>query len=100
LAEVLIEEENENIEHIRILEELLTTEPQNGLQILKGSIRFRNELVGTSKLLTKGEDINDFSPVQLFEKRLEQDASIESTQDFVNAFKEIMESLQSSDSID
>jgi len=38
--------------------------------------------------------------LQLFEKRLEQDASIESSQDFVNAFKEIMESLQSSDSID
>ncbi|SDX72351.1 exonuclease subunit SbcD [Flavobacterium degerlachei] len=100
LAEVLIEEENENIEHIRILEELLTTEPQNGLQILKGSIKFKNEIAGTSKLLTKGEDINDFSPVQLFEKRLEQDASIENTQDFVNAFKEIMEALQSSDSID
>ena len=100
LAEVLIEEENESIEHIRTLEELLTTEPQNGLQILKGSIKFKNEIAGTSKLLTKGEDINDFSPVQLFEKRLEQDASIESSQDFVNAFKEIMESLQSSDSID
>jgi exonuclease SbcD len=100
LAEVLIEEENENIEHIRILEELLTTESENGLQILKGSIKFKNELAGTSKLLTKGEDVSDFSPLQLFEKRLEQDASIESTQDFVNAFKEIMESMQSSDSID
>lgn len=100
LAEVLIVEENENIEHIRILEELLTTEPENGLQILKGSIKFKNEIAGTSKLLTKGEDINDFSPVQLFEKRLEQDTSIENTQDFVNAFKEIMEALHSSDSID
>lgn len=100
LAEVLIEEENENIEHIRIVEELLTTEPQNGLQILKGSIKFKNEVAGTSKLLTKGEDINDFSPVQMFEKRLEQDDSIESSRDFVNAFKEIMEALQSSDSID
>lgn len=100
LAEILIEEENENIGHIRILEELLTTEAQNGLQILKGSIKFKNELSGTSKLLTKGEDINDFSPVQLFEKRLEQDASIESTEDLIYAFKEIIGSLQSSDLID
>lgn len=100
LAEILIEEENENIEHIRILEGLLTSDTQNGLQILKGSIKFTNELAGTSKLLTKGEDINDFSPLQLFEKRLAQDVSIESTQDFVNAFKEIMESLQSEDSVD
>lgn len=100
LAEILIEEENENIESIRIVEELLTTEPQNGLQILKGSIKFKKELAGTSKLLTKGQDINDFSAVQLFEKRLEQDTSIESTDDLVLAFKEIIESLQSLDSID
>lgn len=99
LAEILIEEEKENIEHIRILEELLTNESENGLQILKGSIKFKNVIVGTSKLLTKGEDINDFSPVQLFEKRLEQDESIENSQDLINAFKEIMESLQSSESI-
>jgi exonuclease SbcD len=99
LAEILIEEEKENIEHIRILEELLTNESENGLQILKGSIKFKNGISGTSKLLTKGEDINDFSPVQLFEKRLEQDESIENSQDLINAFKEIMESLQSSESI-
>jgi exonuclease SbcD len=99
LAEILIEEEKENIEHIRILEELLTNESENGLQILKGSIKFKNVIVGTSKLLTKGEDINDFSPVQLFEKRLEEDQSIENSQDLINAFKEIMESLQSSESI-
>jgi hypothetical protein len=47
------------------------------------------------KILTKGEDINDFSPL-LFEKRLEQDESIDNNQDLINAFKEIMESLQSS----
>ncbi|MFT5252658.1 MAG: exonuclease SbcD [Flavobacteriales bacterium] len=100
LAEILIEEEKENIEHIRILEELLTNESENGLQILKGSIKFKNVIAGTSKFLTKGEDINDFSPLQLFEKRLEQDESIDNNQDLINAFKEIMESLQSSESID
>jgi exonuclease SbcD len=99
LAEILIEEEKENIEHIRILEELLTYESENGLQILKGSIKFKNGISGTSKLLTNGEDINDFSPVQLFEKRLEQDESIEDSKDLINAFKEIMESLQSSEII-
>jgi exonuclease SbcD len=97
LAEVNIEEDNENIAHIKALEDLLTAEPENGLQILKGSIKFKTEVSGTSKLLSKGEDIKDFSAVQLFEKRLEQDDSLENTDELINAFREIVEGLQASE---
>ncbi|MGO4821070.1 MULTISPECIES: exonuclease subunit SbcD [unclassified Flavobacterium] len=97
LAEVIIEEQNENIAHIKVLEDLLTSEPSNGLQILKGSIKFNNTVSGTSKILSKGEAIKDFSPVQLFEKRLEQDESLEDTTDLIHAFKEILESLHATD---
>lgn len=97
LAEVIIEEDNENIAHIKALEDLLTSEPENGLQILKGSIKFKTEVSGTSKLLSKGEDIKDFSAVQLFEKRLEQDDSLENTDELINAFREILEGLQTSE---
>jgi exonuclease SbcD len=76
---------------------LLTAEPENGLQILKGSIKFKTEVSGTSKLLSKGEDIKDFSAVQLFEKRLEQDDSLENTDELINAFREIVEGLQASE---
>jgi len=96
LIELLIEEENENIEHIRILEELLTSEAQNGYQILKGRINFKNKLVGTSVLLNAGEDIGDFTPIQLFEKRLEQDDSLEDKQELIFAFKEILEKIGTS----
>jgi exonuclease SbcD len=100
LIELLIEEENENIEHIRMLEELLTTEAQKGFQILKGRINFKNKLIGTSVLLNAGEDIGDFSPVQLFEKRLEQDDSLENIEELIFAFKEILEKIGDSTSIE
>ncbi len=93
LIELLIEEENENIQHIRILEELLTSEAQNGYQIIKGRINFKNKLVGTSALLNAGENIGDFKPIQLFEKRLEQDDSLEDKQELILAFKEILQKL-------
>jgi exonuclease SbcD len=95
LVELLIDEENENIAHIGMLEELLTSEAQNGYQIIKGRIDFKNKLVGTSVLLHKGEDISDFTPVQLFEKRLEQDSSLENTDELVHAFREILQNLES-----
>ncbi|NRS88863.1 exonuclease SbcD [Flavobacterium sp. 7E] len=97
LAEIIIEEDNENIAHIKALEDLLTSEPENGLQILKGSINFKTGVSGTSKLLSKGEDIKDFSAVQLFEKRLQQDDSLENTEELIHAFREILEGLQSSE---
>ena len=93
LIELLIEEENENIEHIRMLEELLTSEAHTYYQILKGRINFKNKLVGTSVLLNAGEDIGDFTPIQLFEKRLEQDDSLEDTQELIFAFKEILQNI-------
>ena len=100
LAELNIAEENENIEHIRALEELLTTEHKNGLQILKGRIDFKNYAEGTSKILKPGEDIGSFTPVQLFEKRLEQDSSIEDNTELINAFKDVLESLNAADEKD
>lgn len=93
LIELLIEEENENIEHIRMLEELLTSEANAYYQILKGRINFKNKLVGTSVLLNAGEDIGDFTPIQLFEKRLEQDDSLGDTQELIFAFKEILQKI-------
>ncbi|NRT15842.1 exonuclease SbcD [Flavobacterium sp. 28A] len=97
LAEIIVEEDNENIAHIKALNDLLTSEPENGLQILKGSINFKTGVSGTSKLLSKGEDIKDFSAVQLFEKRLQQDDSLENTEELIHAFREILEGLQSSE---
>ncbi|MEZ7516013.1 metallophosphoesterase family protein [Flavobacterium frigidarium] len=100
LAEIIIEEENENIAHVKALENLLTAEVDNKLQILKGSIQFKNAVIGTSKLLSKGEDIKDFSAVQLFQKRLQQDESVSNSEELIHAFKEILEGLETTEVIE
>ena len=94
LAEITITEENQNSESVRALEDMLTAEPKNNLRILKGKIEFKNQSKATSDLLASNEDINDFTPVQLFEKRLgeEENLSIDKSE-LISAFKEILETL-------
>lgn len=96
LAEVIVKEENENVQTIRELDELLTSEAENGLQIVKGKLEFVNKIMGTSSFLGKGENISDFQPEQLFEKRLDLEENLANRSDLVNAFKEIMEQLHDS----
>jgi exonuclease SbcD len=93
IGEVIIQEENESIEYVRALEEILINDNSKELIIIKGKIEFKNKLEGTSSLLNKGEEINDFTAVQLFEKRLEQDESIKDNSEYINAFKEILETI-------
>lgn len=93
LAEVIVKEENENVQTIRELDELLTSEAENGLQIVKGKLEFVNKIMGTSSFLGKGENVSDFQPEQLFEKRLDLEENLANRSDLVNAFKEIMEQL-------
>lgn len=100
LAELIIVEANESIEHIRALEEMLTAEQKNPLQILKGRIDSKNYTAGTSEILKPGEEIGSFTPVQIFEKRLEQDSSIEDNTELINAFKDVLESLSTAEEKD
>jgi exonuclease SbcD len=93
LAEVIVKEENENVQTIRELDELLTSEAENGLQIVKGKLEFVNKIMGTSSFIGKGENVSDFKPEQLFEKRLDLEENLANRSDLVNAFKEIMEQL-------
>jgi hypothetical protein len=44
----------------------------------------------------KGENVSDFQPEQLFEKRLDLEENLANRSDLVNAFKEIMEQLHDS----
>jgi len=93
LVELQILEENESSEHIYALEELLASDGAYKVQILKGKIEFINKVKGTGSFLNNNEDINDYTPVQLFEKRMVQDESIENPTEFINAFKEILEEM-------
>lgn len=94
LIELQIEEENESIVLIQALEDLLAQENNSDYQIVKGKITFENKVQNTASLLILGEEINDFKPIELFEKRLKQDTFLENKTDLLAAFKEIIESMQ------
>ena len=96
LAELIVVEENENIESIQVLEQLLSEESFEGIELLKGKIEFKNKRKGTSDLLKNGEGIADFTPIELFQKRLAQDESIEDQSELLNAFRELLEDLNQS----
>jgi exonuclease SbcD len=101
LAEIIAIEENENVESISDLENLLSGETQElypDLVILKGKIEFKNKVKGTSSFLEKGEDIASFQPIDLFQKRLDMDESIEDKSTLLNAFREILETISQSNS--
>jgi len=93
LVEIIIREENENIEVMRQVEELSMVDHGKKLQIIKSKIEFSNSTKGTASFLDLNDDISNFNPVQLFEKRLAMDSSIENTDELINAFKEILENL-------
>ncbi len=101
LAEIIAIEENENIESISELEVLLSGEAQElypDVVILKGKIEFQNKIKGTGSFLEKGEDIASFQPIELFQKRLDMDESIEDSSELLNAFREILENINQSNS--
>ncbi len=101
LVEIIAIEENENIESISELEVLLSVEAQElypNVVILKGKIEFINKTKGTSSFLEKGEDIASFKPIELFQKRLDMDESIEDKSALINAFREILENINQSNS--
>lgn len=94
LAELIIVEEKENVETIRLVEELALSEPGNGLQIVKNKIEFNSMLKGSSEFFTLSDDISSFTPVQLFEKRLEQESNLENRTELIQAFKDILNTIQ------
>lgn len=93
LAELIVKEENENVQTIRELDDLLSCETENGLEIVKGKLEFVNKILGTSSFMGERENVSDFKPEQLFEKRLDLEENIVNRSDLVNAFKEIMEQI-------
>ncbi|MBK0369940.1 exonuclease subunit SbcD [Flavobacterium agrisoli] len=97
LIEIQIEEENESVVLINALEELLSQENHADYQIVKGKISFTNSLQNTGSLLRNGEEITDFKPIEMFEKRLEQDTALTNKTELLAAFKTLLTALDESE---
>ena len=94
LAELNVKEENENVQTLRDLDDLQAQDEANGLNIVKVKLEFANKILGTSSFMGNGENVSDFKPEQLFEKRLDLEINLENRTDLLLAFKEIMEQLK------
>ncbi|TVR77319.1 MAG: exonuclease subunit SbcD [Chitinophagaceae bacterium] len=93
LAEIIVTEENESSTIISEYEEMITSEENVNLQLIKFKLVFKNAIEGTSSLLSEADDISSYKPMQLFEKRLEQEADLADVGQLKNAFREILSEI-------
>jgi DNA repair protein SbcD/Mre11 len=94
LAEVEVIEAEESREAVQTLLALVDEAPEFGLEIVKHKITFQNQVTGTAALLAHNDAIGNYTPMQLFEKRLELDQSLTATDELKAAFAEILQEVQ------
>ena len=93
LAEIIVNEPNENIQVRRDLDDLLENHMNDDLQIIKSKLNFTNKIRGASEAFQPGISVADVTPMEMFEKRLELDGNQDNTEELKNAFRQILEEL-------
>lgn len=97
LVEIIVEEEQENT---GITQEViaLASEPGNDhLEIISHKLTFKNKVNGLATLLGEEADVQHYTPLDIFKKRIELDDSISKNavlrQELEQAFSEIVDEL-------
>src|SRR5690554_669808 len=93
LAEIIVNEENESLERRQAFEELINSQPNASIEIVKSRLNFKSKIRGASDAFAVGTDVADVTPMQMFEKKLELQSDLENTEELKNAFREILEEL-------
>lgn len=93
LAEIVINEPNENVQIRRDLDTLLETYNNPHLMIVKSKLNFTHKIRGASEAFIPGVSVADVSPMEMFEKRLELDGHHEDVEELKHAFRQILEEL-------
>ena len=93
LAEIIVNEPNENVQIRRDLDELMETHFNDHLVIIKSKLNFANKIRGASEAFQPGISVADVTPMEMFEKRLELDGHQENAEELKNAFRQILEEL-------
>jgi exonuclease SbcD len=91
LGEVLVREPKESQSAIRRLEEILSSGAHESIQLVKGRIEFADTVKGLGSALSSGESIHNYSPLQLFEMRLNEEGELDNRDDLLLAFREVLE---------
>ena len=93
LAEIIINEENENIQTRQELDEFIENHEDEGLAIIKSRLNFTNLVRGASEAFETGINVADVTPMEMFEKKLELNGNDSNVEELKNAFREILEEL-------
>lgn len=93
LAEIIINEEEESLAKRQAFEELVNSQPNPHIEIVKSRLNFKSRIRGASDAFAVGTDVADVTPMQMFEKKLELESGLENTEELKNAFREILEEL-------
>lgn len=95
LAEVIVNEEEENIERRQAFETFVNSNPNPQLEIVKSRLNFKSKIRGATDAFAVGTDVSDVTPMEMFEKKLELQGEMnpEHVSELKNAFREILEEL-------
>lgn len=94
LAEVIVNEESESISTRQAFEELINSQPNENIEVVKSRLNFKSKIRGATDAFAVGTDVADVTPMQMFEKKLELQSGMENTEELKNAFREILEELK------
>ncbi|SDW60655.1 metallophosphoesterase family protein [Aequorivita viscosa] len=93
LAEIIVHEQSESIEIRQAFEELITSQSNEKIEVVKSRLIFTKLIRGATDAFVVGTDVADVTPMQMFEKKLELLSEMENTEELKNAFREILEEL-------
>lgn len=94
LAEIIVNEESESLEKRQAFEELIASQPNKNIEIVKSRLNFKSKIRGATDAFSVGTDVADVTPMQMFEKKLELQSGMENIEELKNAFREILEELK------
>ncbi len=94
LAEIIVNEETESLETRQMFEELINSQPNEKIEVVKSRLIFTKLIRGATDAFAVGTDVADVTPMQMFEKKLELQSGMKNTEELKNAFREILEELK------
>jgi exonuclease SbcD len=94
LVELQVTEEKESLGLVQELLELSVNDYGEGFKVIDTRLIYLDKIKGTSSFLKQTDHINNYSPVDMFKKLIEQDEKHAKDVELLNAFKEVLELVQ------
>ncbi len=93
LLEVQIMEPTYSVTVIQEVANLRSQYENSPFEIVSEKVLFENQVKETGTLLQKGDQIGNYSPLELFQKRLDQDEVLKNDERLIHAFQQLIEEI-------